>query len=402
MSRQGYWLSALIAFTQPLVAQAAGEATWLPQEMRGRLAVEHRQFFATGTHGQDTVQPSVVIEPEWYWEWEQGTQSVNLVPFARWDAMDNERSHIDLREAIYAYYGDRLELRAGIGKVFWGVTESQHLVDVINQTDAVESVDGEAKLGQPMVHFAYLADLGVWELFVLPYFRERTFAGSDGRLTVAGVNTDEARYESSRGKKHVDLAARYSVSWDVWDIGLSYFHGTSRDPYFLVEGSDWLRSLVPFYAQMDQLSVDLQGLWGDWLWKLEALRRFSLDNHSAVTAGFEYTYVGVADTAWDVGVLAEYLYDSREKQAPVVGQNDIFAGVRWALNDIAGTEVLFGVSQDLDDARSQTARLEASSRLGSAWRWNINAWYFDADDERDPVYGLRRDNYVEVGLSYYF
>ena len=38
-------------------------------------------------------------------------------------------------------------LSIGLGKVFWGVTEFNHLVDVINQTDLVEGIDGEAKLG---------------------------------------------------------------------------------------------------------------------------------------------------------------------------------------------------------------------------------------------------------------
>ncbi|MDD7885073.1 hypothetical protein [Flavivirga sp. 57AJ16] len=38
------------------------------------------------------------------------------------------------------------------------MTESNHLVDIINQTDAVETFDGEEKLGQPMVQLSWGTD----------------------------------------------------------------------------------------------------------------------------------------------------------------------------------------------------------------------------------------------------
>ncbi|WP_428479272.1 hypothetical protein [Photobacterium japonica] len=386
-------------------------------ELRGSVAVEYRQFFQTGSEGQDTTQPSLVVEPQWYWDWEGvlpwadqgGESSFAFTPFVRWDGMDDERTHADIREALYLYYNGNWEFRVGIGKVFWGVTESQHLVDVINQTDAVESVDGEDKLGQPLIQLSYFSEWGAFEGFVLPYFRDRTFAGNDGRLTVPGVDQDHARYASSREEKHVDTALRYSQSGSIWDLGLSYFHGTNRDPYFLDSpsgGDNPIYSLVPFYAQMDQVGMDLQVLWGEWLWKAEALRRWSEDDHTAFTGGFEYTFIGVdigmGDTAWDVGVLGEYLYDSRGSEAPVVGQNDLFVGMRWVFNDMAGAEVLMGVSQDLEDRGSRTGRIEASSRFNDAWKWHINAWFFEADEVTDPTYVFRRDDMVTARLTYYF
>ena len=66
-------------------------------------------------------------------------------------------------------FGD-LEVKAGAVKVFWGVTESQHLVDVINQADLVENIDSEDKLGQPMINLSWGKDWGTLELFVLPYY----------------------------------------------------------------------------------------------------------------------------------------------------------------------------------------------------------------------------------------
>ena len=154
---------------------------------------------------------------------------------------------------------------------------------------------------------------------------------------------NNARYESSQEQHHIDIALRYSHSIDIWDLGFSLFQGTNRDPYLQGENPSAITPvLVPYYAQMSQISTDIQGIFGDWMWKLEALYRDSLDTSTAVTGGFEYTFIGVLDTSWDIGVLAEYLYDSRGISAPVLGQNDGFVGMRWVANDMAGTEVLLG------------------------------------------------------------
>ena len=72
------------------------------------------------------------------------------------------------------------ELRVGVDRVFWGVAESQHLVDIINQVDFVEHPDGESKLGQPMVHLTWSGDWGALELFGLSGHRARTFPGPVG------------------------------------------------------------------------------------------------------------------------------------------------------------------------------------------------------------------------------
>ena len=70
----------------------------------------------------------------------------------------------------------------GINSVFWRVVESNHLVDILNQTDLIEDIDGEEKLGQPMISLSTQQDWGGLSLFVLPWFRERTFPSEEGRL----------------------------------------------------------------------------------------------------------------------------------------------------------------------------------------------------------------------------
>ncbi|WP_420791589.1 hypothetical protein [Enterovibrio qingdaonensis] len=368
-------------------------------DVEGELSFQQRQFAETGAQGQDKSQTSIAIEPEIYWESDEGNTSFVFSPFFRWDSLDDDRTHGDVREALLMHYQDNYELRFGVGIVFWGVTESQHLVDVINQTDAVEAVDGEVKLGQPMISMGWEFDESLLDVYLLPYFRERTFSTSDGRLAVPGMGDVDAHYESSHEEFYPDIAARYAVTYDEWDVGLSGFHGTNRDPYFVNNLSN---NIAPYYALMTQVGLDVQAIYGDWLWKAEAIRRFSLDSNTAFTGGFEYTYVGVNDGITDLGFLVEYLYDSRGEDAPVAGQNDVFAGLRWVLNDLDGTEFLIGGTVDLDDTDSRTVRLESSGRFSNDWSWTVTGRIFDSNDTSDPVYALRKDDFLEAEISWYF
>ncbi|MFP3345110.1 hypothetical protein R0J87_21765, partial [Halomonas sp. SIMBA_159] len=78
---------------------------------------------------------------------------------------------------------------------------------------------------------------------------------------------------------------------------------------------------------------------GSWIWKLESIyRKTRQQDFVAATAGFAYTQVGLFDSNWDLGWLAEYQYDSRDEQASQPGQNDIFIGTRFVANDAAGSE----------------------------------------------------------------
>jgi hypothetical protein len=353
---------------------------------------------------QEDHTVSFAFEPAFYHSWQGGRQSLTFTPFLRWDAEDDARSHGDIRELLWIYAGDGWELRAGFGKVFWGVTESWHLVDIINQTDLVENPDMEQKLGQPMLKLSLERDWGILDFYALPYFRERTYPGKQGRLrTHPRVESDLARYESDRKQQHVDFALRWSHYFGDWDIGLAHFNGTSRDPTLLPGLTDAGESvLAPYYPLIRQTSLDLQATKGDWLWKLEAIYRSGQgDPYTAAIGGFEYTYVGIADTAMDLGLLAEYLYDERGDQAPQPFENDLFLGLRLTANDVQSSELLTGIIHDLDSS-AMMFNLEASRRLGAAWKLAAQARFWFGIPAADPLFDFSRDDYVELNLARYF
>ena len=374
-------------------------------EWSGYLGTEFRYFT------QDPQDPrqhdenfSLVFEPEYYHEWDKGTQSLAFVPFFRLDQHDNERTHFDIRELSWLKSAESWELRLGLRKVFWGVTEFQHLVDIINQTDLVENIDTEDKLGQPMINLALINDWGTVDLFIMPYFRERTFPGIEGRpRNQPVVDDDLAEYESSAEETHIDFAVRYSHYFGDWDVGVAHFYGTSRDPRsILTMNNSGAPVLAPFYDIINQTSIDLQATKGNMLWKLEALHRSGQgETFNAAAGGFEYTFVGIFNSALDLGLIGEYHYDDRGEDALTFFEDDIATGMRFAFNDAQSSEALVGLLWDRDSA-GKLLKIEASRRIGNDWLLEMEGRFLFDTSPSDPAFALRRDDYLELFLTYNF
>lgn len=375
-------------------------------EISGYIALQERAFF------NDPLDPrqhnnyvSFSTEPELYHSWDDGDQSITVKPFYRHDQHDEERTHADVRELSWLMVSDDWELTAGISKVYWGVTETQHLVDIINQTDQVENIDGEDKLGQPMLRLSTVQDWGVLDFFILPGFRERTFAGIEGRpgqqippgLT---FDADAATYESSDGDSHIDYAIRWFTTFDEWELGLSHFSGTGREPESFNINSAGV--LAPHYTLINQTGVDFQALIEDWTWKLEMISRENAsERFFALTGGFEYTIVGINDSHADLGIVIEYLFDDRDEQASSPFQNDLTTAFRFSLNDAQSSELLIGIVTDLDDEQVSSF-VEASRRIGDSFKLDLEVRSFNNTNPNRPLYSFRQDDFVQAELAWYF
>lgn len=376
----------------------------LMADWEGEVSLELREFFASPLDArQHGGNASISGELEYYHAWDQGRQSLTVTPFARLDQHDDERSHVDLREAVWIYSEDELEVRLGLDKVFWGATEVLHLVDIINQTDLLENPDGEQKLGQPMFKLSLEKAFGVLDLYLMPRFRERTAPGREGRLrTQPRIATEERKYENRRKFHYPDVAMRWSQILGDWDLGLSLFHGTGREPVLVPGLDDGEPVLIPRYVIINQASVDAQGALGDLLLKFEGLHRQGQGRDFwAATGGFEYTFVGILESSADLGVLAEFMWDDRGKNATTPFNEDVFLGLRWAANDADGSEVLTGIVTDLSTG-SRFYNLEASRRIGNAWKVSLQARFWSQVDDTDVSHVFRDEDYAELQLTRYF
>jgi len=406
-------VNRIFAFTLSLLASPAA----LCWDLSGYTGVEDLGFFdAAQDPRQHNNYVSGVIEPNLYHKWDNDKQSFTFVPFFRYSQYDNHRTHFDIRELTWLKAAQTWEMRVGFRKVFWGVTEGEHLVDIINQSDLVENVDGEDKLGQPMVNLALIHDWGTVDLFLLTGFRERTFPGVQGRLrTFPQVDTGNSQFAKQGAERQVAFAARWSKSLGDWDIGLAHFHGTARQPTFApvcagVCKADLsnITQISPFYDYIDQTSLDVQATKGSWLWKLESITRSGQGpTFIAATGGVEYTFSNLASTGVDLGLIAEYMYDSRgygnyrALTQQVIYQDDFMAGLRFGFNDTQNTQLLTGVIFDRTH-NSKFYSVEASRRLWNDWTVDVEARFFSGIPPTDFAYIFRTENHIRTQVSYHF
>ena len=404
-------------------------------DLTHEITGQWRGFAQEGDSGQQRSHMSLEYEAEFVTEVSipgaENEALIYVVPKLRVDQHDSQRNLIDLQKAYLNYLGEGWELRAGIHKVFWGVTESRHLVDIINQSDVASAIDQEDKLGQAMLNTSLEFDAGILDLFMLAGHRERTFPGVDGRIrTYIPVDDSSASYESSKEELRVDWAARWMQTIDDTDIGLSFFHGNSREPLFVFNNDVLNPELEPFYPVITQIGVDIQHVYEEWLFKLEAINRNGFDyqdnsvseadsSYQAVVAGFEYTQVGIFDSVLDLGWIGEYLYDSRGESDPLaVFEDDWFIGWRLAFNDVDDSELLTGLIID-PSSSEKTLGVEYSQRLTDEWSLSVEGRIWAGGDEapdtlqqalfelqngiqRSKLASVMNDDYLEVNLTYYF
>ena len=373
------------------------------QEFSLEIEGSNRYFFSDGLYpGQEQNNLSVSFQPEYLMEWKEGVHSIKFVGFARLDQHDNRRTHLDLRELYWQTYNDDLDFSLGFKKVFWGKTESAHLVDIINQTDAVESFDGEAKLGELMAHLTFPTSVGTMELFYMPMFRKRVFPGRKGRLRPGDasdfvIDSRDFAFQADDGRWSPSLAARLSNYVGVLDFGVSYFHGTGREPII----TDF-QTFNSVYGIINQVGVDLQVTTGSLLLKLESIYRANqFQDIFALAGGFEYTFGNVGGSGLDIGILGEYLYDDRDDLALNGLQSDVFSGLRLGFNDVQDTQVLMGAILDVNRS-TDLYFIESSRRIGKSWKGVIEARIFDNVDPSEFTFFLREDSFIQAAITKYF
>ncbi len=345
----------------------------------------------------------VTVLAEYYHDWDNGDQRFVFTPYLRIYEAPEERTDADIQELYWRRAFSNVELSLGVRKYFWGKTESVHLVDIINQTDTVQDVDTEDKLGQPVIDVTLIRPWGDFSVYVMTYFRERRFPNAEGRLRFPKVvDTHNPVYESSAEEKHVDYALRWSHFVGVWDLGLSWFDGTGREPRLVPQlNATGETVLIPHYDQITQFGTDIQATVGSWLWKFEAIHRNDqVGSFNSVATGFEYTLYGVGGPA-DLGLLVELLWDDRNDQATTPFQRDVFLGTRLAFNDVQSTELLAGVIYDPED-ESRFVLIEGSRRIGDRFKLQIEGRFFSNARPGTLLAGLNNDDFVEISLTTFF
>ncbi|MEE2803204.1 MAG: hypothetical protein VYB37_01990 [Pseudomonadota bacterium] len=383
----------------------SGEESASSGSMSGRVGFEVRHFTQTAGHSlqSDRTSSAVTVEPHWRYESGSGHQLLDIALVGRTGSVDPQQNSVDAREVLFSHLDKNWEFHAGLGQFFWGVTESHHVVDVINQVDLVENIDGEDKLGQPVINLTKLTDRGAIDVYFLPVYRERRYPGAKGRLrSEIPVAPDLARFESRAGRHRLDVAARVFNTFGDIELALSAFAGTARSPQLtpaINEEGD--RVLAPFYPVIVQWGIETQHTGDSLLLKLEGVRRRGDGNpYYVVAGGFEHGHYGILDSDIDLAILLEGSFDSRTAGNGAL-ENDVFSGLRLSFNDAQTTEVLAGVIADTKNS-SKVFDLEGSRRLGENWKIQLQVRLFRHIAPGDPLMAYQADSFISLRFSRYF
>ena len=234
-----------------VVCGLGGASPALAVELGGSAELQGRTFFK---QADDRHSASLALRPTLFAEWNDRQTRLEAELFYRHDSLDDARSHGDVRSLYLQHFARDWDVLAGFARVNWGVTESRKLVDVVNQSDFVEDLASDDKLGQAMIALSWRTAPGTLDVYLLPYARARTFPGPRGQPRVGfDFAPEEARYESSAGQERVDLAARWRMRFGALDVNLSVFDGTARDPDIL----PCLRRGSPFEGTDARANCDL-------------------------------------------------------------------------------------------------------------------------------------------------
>lgn len=367
-------------------------------ELSGSAGITYRHYWDDPLYieQKDGDTTEIVIKPEVKNEISNQLK-FKFRGFVRESNNDGARNHSDIRELLLTFHQGSFDLSAGIGKVFWGVTESRHLVDVINQVDLIEDFLEEEKLGQPMINFSTVTELGAVSFYWLPYFRKREFPDIEQRFRYPpAFQVNDPVFLDGRHNKHRDYALRYSNSWDEIDLGVSFFDGNGRTPWFVtIDGI-----VKPVYSREKQLGFDLQYTIDAWLIKHESVyNQNDFEDYFSTVNGFEYTFFQLNDGSFDLGVLFEHLYSNKNDVVDDVFNNDVFAGVRVALNDVQSSSLLFGVIYDPESSEG-IIKFESEKRIGEDWTISINA--IRVLNPKLNFQSFSNDSFIEATVLYHF
>ena len=366
-------------------------------EIIGELSFDNRYFFNAGLQEQKKNHTSFSFSPEIFQD--NSNRIFHFKVKLRKDSEDSGRNLNDIQELYLINILEDKEIKFGVSKEFWGVTETSHRVDIINQTDFTEGFDGEEKLGQPMIKISLERQWGLLDIYTLLGFRERNFSGKKGRLRLPlPINEKGSLYSSSSKNKRADFAVRWSNYYDDFDIAISHFSGTSREPRFLPSANK-INELVPVYEVIDQTGLEIQYLLDSLAIKGEVISRSGQgERFTAATYGLEYTQVGVLQSRIDLGWVVEFNHDDRLESSPFV------LGTRFSFNDIYDSQILSGFILN-DKSKELGFLLEASRRIGECCLLSLEGIYFDDTEEdngqKKLFQAFKEDDFLRAEFIYY-
>lgn len=290
----------------------------------------------------------------------------------------------------------------GYNTLAWSKSEFSRLSNVTNPADYRFDPSGKTTIGQPMVRWDVPVGVGVITAVAIPKTQDARYPTATSRLRSFVPVTGAAQYEKPADTPA--YALRYAASIGIADIGLYGYVGPSREAAIVTDGQE----AAPYYAWVQQVGLDAQMTFGSVVGKFELrhtenqLNRNGVrDTGLAASIGGEYAFYGVFGSPSDITAAVEYTWDERGVEAWRSTQNDLFAGLRWSLQNTADTQFKIGVQKDFD-FDTAALRLGFEHRIVDGLVVKSDAVFWQRSDPADLAFGLSQDSYLRLTLEQSF
>ena len=381
----------LLLVTHTTHAEETGVPQW---QTSGHAGLALRFYPQNPEDNQESTGVGLRLAPEWS---HPGDTRFLVAPIIRIENNDSGRSIVDFNELYISGRRGDTTLEFGITRLFWGVTESRHLENIINPPDLAAHYAGDTTLGVALLRLAEPTEFGQIEFILIPWDRDPRFPGEQGRPRTEWYIQGDVDHPDGRPAA---WASRVSLDGGNYDAHAYYFQGLDREatlfPLFDILGQP--ESLRASRKQIQQWGADLQIPFGNVLLKAEAIHRSGYSrSFAAAVLGGEYTLNSIGNSTSDLGLLVEYQYDNdRPTDAPLAPmKRAVYAGIRGALNDPANSEFKFGLVHDTTN-EARIWRGDFSRRIADDWTVECALNIFSNVRGQPPLSGFARDSYLEL------
>ncbi|WP_067515192.1 hypothetical protein [Endozoicomonas ascidiicola] len=315
---------------------------------------------------------------------------------------DYNEGYFDPTIAKVTWSNSSFRYDVGYDLVYWGVTEGINIVNVINQRDQIRDYFLKQGLGQSMISASYLGDDINLETYILPKFEELNFGGTR-RPWGLGVPVDgsQSTYESDKGKRHIDYAARISGMIGELEYGIIYFDGTYKKSIYRLDESTGF--LVPHYILGKTVGLDAQYISGSNIYKLE-IAHFtpnSFKSYVSFAVGVERVLETSLNGSGESTVYFEYYYDTRQNDNSVAFQNDLFIAYKHSTYNAYDIETTIGGIVDVEFG-GLIGTFNMTGKISRNLKLEFELIYFNSIKTQDALFYSKHFDQASLTLSLHY
>ncbi|MDQ7044803.1 MAG: hypothetical protein Q9M32_02695 [Sulfurimonas sp.] len=330
------------------------------------------------------------------------------------DVEDTGRTFARLDELYLKYELEDSSIKIGKSIRFWGSLELENIVDVFNPNELQDDLFATNPLGVWNASYSYYTDSGELSIVVKVNEPNQKMANYPYVYYVfpQAVLYDET-LKTSKNKNQPSVYLSYNGTTDAeyaLDFAFIYEHGYDSQRYFSQTAPT---SYVQNAYIVDKFMTYNTLVIGNTLLKLEALYAIVDDaelisDYSHIAVGVEHAFADFEDGS-TLGFLYEYYKyttyeDNKYTDLELFQsmQDDLFVGLRYALNNADATEFVGGIVHDLE-YDEQTYYGELNTRLGESLKLTLDYYYIEPSKKELTAYALLgRHQRMALSIAYYY